>query len=65
MYLNIFKDNLNIYSSVPYTKEESLYEVVLGQPPRLTPFAELPKGANHCIMEEDLADIITGYICKE
>ena len=28
---------------------------MFGQPPRLTPFSELPKGVDHCIMEEDLA----------
>ena len=39
---------------------KSPYEVVFDQPPRLAPFAELPEGADHCIMEEDLADLITG-----
>ena len=51
-------DNLN--TQVCRTLKKSPYEVVFGQPPRLTPLAELPEGANHCIMEEDLADIITG-----
>ena len=42
--------------------KKSPYEVVFGQPPRLTPFAKLPEGADHCIMEEfeDLTDIIAG-----
>ena len=53
-------DNLN--TQVCRTLKKSPYEVVFGQPPRTTPFAELPKGKNPCIMEEDVADLIaTGY----
>ena len=53
-------DNLN--TQVCRTLEKSPYEVVFGQPPRTTPFAELPKGKNPCIMEEDVADLIApGY----
>ena len=53
-------DNLN--TQVCRILKKSPYEVVFGQPPRTTPFAELPKGKNPCIMEEDVADLIaTGY----
>ena len=40
------------------TLKRSPYEVVFRQPSRLTPFSELLKGVDHCIMEEDLCDII-------
>ncbi|KAL5481610.1 hypothetical protein EMCRGX_G021805 [Ephydatia muelleri] len=49
-------DDLN--TQVCRTLKKSPYEVVFGQPPRTTPFAELPKGKNPCIMEEDVADLI-------
>ena len=29
-----------------------------GQPPKTTPFSELPKGKGSCIMEEEVADLI-------
>ncbi|KAL5475273.1 hypothetical protein EMCRGX_G027353 [Ephydatia muelleri] len=48
----------NLNTQVCRTLKKSPYEVVFGQPPRTTPFAELPKGKNPCIMEEDVADLI-------
>ena len=43
-------DNLNPQACRPY-------EVVFEQPLRTTPFAELPKGKNPCILEEDVVDL--------
>ena len=49
-------DNLN--TQAYHTLKKSPYEVVFGQPPRTTPFAELPKGKNPFILEEDVSDLI-------
>ena len=51
-------DNLN--TQLCRTLKKSSYEVVFGQPPRTTPFAELPKGKGSCIMEEEVADLVNG-----
>ena len=51
-------DNLN--TQLCRTLKKSHYEVVFGQPPRTTPFAELPKGKGSCIMEEEVADLMNG-----
>ena len=51
-------DNLN--TQLCRTLKKSPYEVVFGQPPRTTPFAELPKGKGSCIMEEEVADLLNG-----
>eukprot|EP00731_Ephydatia_muelleri_P017471 Em0010g569a len=48
----------NLNTQVCRTLKKCPYEVVFGQPPRTTPFAEFPKGKNPCIMEEDVADLI-------
>ena len=51
-------DNLN--TQLCRTLKKSPYEVVFGQPPQTTPFAELPKGKGSCIMEEEVADLMNG-----
>ena len=53
-----YADNLN--TQVCRTLKKSPYEVVYGQPPRTTPFAELPEGKGSCVMEEEVADLIDG-----
>lgn len=58
---SIFSQRQLKYSSVPYTKEESLQSSTCIWPTtKAYTFSELPEGADYCIMEEDLADIITG-----
>ena len=56
--LTMHADNLN--TQVCRTLKKRPYEVVYGQPPRTTPFAELPKGKGPCVMEEEVADIMDG-----
>ena len=51
-------DNLNI--QLCRTLKKSPYELVFVQPPRTTPFAELPKRKGSCIMEEEVADLMNG-----
>ncbi|XP_065914588.1 uncharacterized protein [Dysidea avara] len=55
-WLPCIQYNLNV--QVCRTLKQNPYEVMFGQPPRLAPFAELPEGVDHCIMEEDLTDLI-------
>ena len=43
---------LNHNTQLCHILKKSPYEVVYGQPPRIAPFAELPKGKGSCIMEE-------------
>ena len=50
----------NLNTEVCCTLKKSLYEVVYGQPPRTTPFTELPKGKEPYVMEEEVADLMYG-----
>ena len=57
-YFWICADNLK--TQVCRTLKKSPYEVVYGQPLRTTPFTELPKGKEPCVMEEEVADLMDG-----
>ena len=55
-------DNLN--TQICRTLKKSPYEVVFGQPPRSTPFPQLP-AREDSIIEEDILDLVyeRGIMC--
>ena len=58
--LIIYLHMQNLNTEVCCTLKKSLYEVIYGQPPRTTPFTELPKGKEPYVMEEEVADLMYG-----
>ena len=50
-------DNLN--TQICRSINKTPYEVVFGQPPRTTPFPELPATMPKCIMEEEVEDLLS------